>query len=228
MPPFPRRGLEMKLLCLSDIHGEAAGLEKLLSGSETVDIVIVAGDITHLGGRAEAQSVLAPIMSSGSRLIAVAGNMDREGAREYLGELGVDLHGRGIVIDGVGFMGLGGGTPSPFGTPWELSDEEAAGCLAAGSAQIADASFRVLVSHAPPRGTELDRGFGRQHVGSDPVRKFLLGGSMNLCVCGHIHESAGVDTIGGADCVNIGPFKNGNYALVTIDGGRASVTRRTR
>jgi len=216
------------LLCVADIHGESEGLEELLSGPETADVVIVAGDITHFGGRAEALAVLAPILSSRSRLLAVAGNMDREAARGYIGELGVDLHARGTVIDGIGFMGLGGGTPSPFGTPWEIGDEEAEKCLAAGFARIADAPFRVLVSHAPPRGTELDRGFGRQHVGSEPVRKFLLGGSVNLCICGHIHESAGLDTLGGAECLNVGPFKNGNYALVTINDGRASVTRRTR
>ncbi|MGA2379854.1 MAG: metallophosphoesterase [Spirochaetia bacterium] len=218
----------MKLLCLSDIHGEAAGLEELMSSPEPADVVIVAGDITHLGGRTEAQAVLAPILSLRARLIAVAGNMDRETARGYLGELGVDLHARGIVIEGVGFMGLGGGTPSPFGTPWELDDAEAQRCLEAGRAQISDASFRVLVSHAPPRGTQLDRGFARQHVGSGPVRDFLLAGSVNLCICGHIHESAGEDSLGGASCVNLGPFKNGNYALVTIDGGRAFVRRRTR
>ena len=218
----------MRLLCLSDIHGEAEGLEKLLEGPETPDLVIVAGDITHLGGRAEALAVLAPIVSSGVRLAAVGGNMDREGARGYLDEIGVDLHARGIVINGVGFMGLGGGTPSPFGTPWEIGDVEAERCLAAGLAQIAGASFKVLVSHAPPRGTELDRGFGRKHVGSDPVKKFLLGGSIGFCICGHIHESAGVDRVGTTDCLNVGPFKNGNYALVTIDGGRATVTRRTK
>ena len=217
----------MKLLCLSDIHGEAAGLEELMSSPEPADVVIVAGDITHLGGRTEAQAVLAPILSLRARLIAVAGNMDRETARGYLGELGVDLHARGIVIEGVGFMGLGGGTPSPFGTPWELDDAEAQRCLEAGRAQISDASFRVLVSHAPPRGTQLDRGFARQHVGSGPVRDFLLAGSVNLCICGHIHESAGEDSLGGAKCVNLGPFKDGNYALVTIDGGEAHVTRRT-
>jgi uncharacterized protein len=218
----------MTLLCLSDIHGEAAGLEELLSGPERADLVIVSGDITHLGGRAEALAVLAPILSSGTRLLAVAGNMDREAVRSCLGELGVDLHASGTVIDGVGFMGLGGGTPSPFRTPWEIGDDEAERCLAAGFALVANAPFRVLVSHAPPRGTELDRGFGRQHVGSEPVRKFLLGGSVNLCISGHIHESAGVDSLGGAECLNVGPFKNGNYALVTIADGKATVTRRTR
>jgi Icc-related predicted phosphoesterase len=218
----------IRLLCVSDIHGESAGLEDLVSGPEPADVVIVAGDITHLGGREEARAVLAPICASRARLIAVAGNMDREPVRSYLGELGVDLHARGIILDGVGFMGLGGGAPSPFGTPWELDDEEARKCLDAGRAQIQGASFRVLVSHAPPRGTELDRGFARQHIGSTPVRDFLLAGLADLCICGHIHESAGEDSLGGAVCVNLGPYKNGNYALVTIDGGRAHVTRRTR
>ncbi len=216
----------MTLLCLSDVHGEAAGLDELLSGAEP-DVVIVAGDITHLGGRAEAQAVLAPILSSRARLFAVAGNMDRQTVRGYLGELGVDLHARGAAVEGVGFMGLGGGTRSPFGTPWELEDGEAARCLAAAFAQITAAPFKVLVSHAPPHGTNLDRGAAGQHFGSGPVREFLLRGSVNLCICGHIHESAGEDSLGGAQCVNLGPFKNGNYALVTIDGGGALVKRRT-
>ncbi len=218
----------MKLLCLSDIHGEAAGLRDVLSSAADADIIVIAGDITHLGDSAEADAVLSPLFSSGARLVAVAGNMDRDGVRGYLAQKGVDIHARGIVVDGVGFMGLGGGTPSPFGTPWELNDDEAKRCLSAGIAQIAHASFKVLVSHAPPRDTELDRGFARRHVGSGPVRDFLQAGSVNLCICGHIHESPGEDTIGGALCVNIGPFKNGSYALVDIDAGRAVVTRRMR
>jgi uncharacterized protein len=216
------------LLCLSDIHGEAAGLEELLSGPERPDVVIVAGDITHLGGREEAERVLAPILSSNVRLLAVAGNMDRESARSYLGELGVDLHARGLLIGDVGFMGLGGGTPSPFGTPWELGDEEAAQYLEAGLAEIKAAPFKVLISHPPPRGTDLDKSFAHLHVGSGAVRKFLDAGRADLCICGHIHESAGEQSVGGAWCVNLGPYKNGNYALVRIEGGRANVTRRTR
>ncbi len=218
----------MRLLCLSDIHGEAGGLEELLSGEGRCDLVVVAGDITHLGDRAEAERILAPIFSAGMPLVAVAGNMDRDTARGYLGERGVDLHGRGIRIGDVGFMGLGGGTPSPFRTPWEISDDEAERCLAQGFTDIAEAPFRVLVSHAPPRGTDLDRSFARAHVGSAPVRRFVDAGRVGLCICGHIHESAGTQVLGETPCVNIGPFKTGSYALVTIDGGRATVTRRTR
>jgi Icc-related predicted phosphoesterase len=218
----------MVLLCLADIHGEAEGLGELLSGPGRPDVVVVAGDITHLGGRLEAEQVLAPIVAAGIPLVAVAGNMDREAARGYLAELGVDLHGRGVRIGEVGFMGLGGGTPSPFRTPWEIGDEEAERCLAAGLPQIAGAPFKVLVSHPPPHGTDLDRSFARVHVGSAPVRRFLDGGPVGLCICGHIHESAGIQVIGPAPCVNVGPYKSGNYALVTIEGDRATVTRRTR
>ena len=52
----------MTLLCLADIHGQSAGLDELLSGPDRADAVIVAGDITHLGGREEAAHVLAPIL----------------------------------------------------------------------------------------------------------------------------------------------------------------------
>ena len=125
-------------------------------------------------------------------------------------------------------MGLGGGTPSPFHTPWELSEVEARELLPKGLAQIADASFKVLVSHAPPRGTRIDRSFAGLHVGSEAVREFILSGAVDLCLCGHIHEASGEDTVGKTPCVNLGPFKNGRYALVTIDGSRANVIWRKR
>ena len=198
-----------------------------------MDVVVIVGDITHLGDLGEAQTALGPVLRSGARLVAVGGNMDREGARRFLVDKGIDIHGRGVIVDGVGFMGLGGGTPSPFKTPWELAPDEASRCLAAGFAQIAAAPYKVLVSHAPPHATEIDRSFTRMHVGSVPVREFLLGGArgsgrIDLCICGHIHEAIGQDSVGGTTCVNVGAFKNGRYALITIIGGHAEITWRTR
>jgi uncharacterized protein len=218
----------MRILCLSDIHGEAAGLSEIPSLASDCDLIVIAGDVTHLGGAAEAEAILAPILSCGLPVLAVGGNADREGVRQYLGAQGIDLHARGVIFGTTGFMGLGGGTVSPFGTPWELDDAEASRCLAAGYARIAEAGYKVLVSHAPPRNTKLDRNFARMHVGSQPVREFLLAGSVHLCLCGHIHEAWGEDRVGDTHCINIGPHKNGRYALVQIDGQRASVTWRKR
>jgi len=219
----------MKLLCISDIHGEAAGLRAILPGAARgADVVVLAGDLTHLGGYAEAEALLAPLFAVGLPLVAVAGNMEHEGVRRYLGEKRVDIHGSGVVIDGVGFMGLGAGTPSPFHSPWELSDAEAAPLLAAGREVIAAASFKVLVSHSPPRETRLDRTTLGQHVGSQAVRDFLESGAVDLCVCGHIHEAAGEDTVGKTPCVNLGPFRNGKYAVLAIEDGNVHVDWRKR
>jgi uncharacterized protein len=218
----------MKLLCLSDIHGEAAGLGAVLPEAAGAGAVVLAGDLTHLGGYRDAEAVLAPLAGLGLPLLAVAGNMDYEGVRRYLGEKGIDIHGRGVVLDGVGFMGLGGGTPSPFNSPWELTDAEARPLLETGRAQIANADFKVLVSHAPPRGTKIDRSFTGMHVGSQAVMDFIAGGAVDLCLCGHIHEAAGEERIGKTLCVNLGPFKNGSYALITIEDRRARADWRKK
>jgi Icc-related predicted phosphoesterase len=219
----------MRLLCLSDIHGEAAGLRAILpDAARGADVVVLAGDLTHLGGYAEAEALLAPLFDIGIPLLAVAGNMEHEGVRRYIGEKKVDIHGRGVVMNGVGFMGLGAGTPSPFNSPWELSDHEARPLLAAGFAAVAGAPYKVLVSHSPPRGTRLDRTVLGQHVGSQAVRDFLDGGPVDLCICGHIHEAAGEDWIGRTLCVNLGPFRNGKYAVLDIQDGQARVDWRKR
>ena len=97
----------MKLLCLSDIHGEGAGLRDVLREAADADLVILAGDLTHLGGYAEAEVVLGPVLESGIPVIAVAGNMDREGARQCLEEKRVDIHARGVLVGQVGFQGRG-------------------------------------------------------------------------------------------------------------------------
>ncbi len=216
----------MRILCLSDIHGEGAGLEGALSASADAGVVALLGDITHLGGAAEAEAVVAPLVAPGRRVLAVPGNMDGEKARAWMEEQGLSIHGRGVIVDGVGFFGLGGGTPSPFHTPFEIEAEEARALLARGRAAVAGAAFAVLLSHAPPRGTRLDKGFAGMHIGSGPVREALRAGGIGLCLCGHVHESPGEEIVDGTLCVNLGPFKNGHCALVEIAGGRARVLWR--
>lgn len=216
----------MQILCLSDIHGEGAGLVEVLTASSAAGVVALLGDITHLGGAAEAAAVLAPVTSAGRRVLAVPGNMDGEKARAWMEEQGLSIHGRGVIVEGVGFIGLGGGTPSPFHTPFELETDEARRLLARGLAQVGSAPFKVLLSHAPPRGTRLDKGFAGTHIGSEAVREFVGSGAVGLCLCGHVHESAGEEVVDGTLCVNLGPFKNGHCALVDIADGRARVLWR--
>jgi len=214
----------MVLLCLSDIHGAGAGTAELVRSTElagSLPVVVLGGDLTHLGGTREAEAILEPIVGTGARVLALPGNMDRPDVADYLERRGVLLHGRGRVIDGIGFFGLGGANRTPFGTPFEVADIEAAAKLEAGWRSISEAPFKVLVSHAPPRGTRIDRTFGGIHAGSAVVRRFLESHDVALSISGHIHEAEGEDTVGRTRCINTGAWKNGRYAVVTIDAAEA-------
>ncbi len=228
----------MVLLCLSDIHGEGAGIADLArpdassaggSGAAT-DLIVLGGDITHLGGRREAAAIVEPVLATGIRTLALPGNMDRPEVADYLGELGILLHGRGLVIEGTGFFGLGGSNPTPFSTPFEVPDEEAAALLEAGWRAVAGAARKVLVSHAPPRGAGIDRSFAGVHAGSAVVRRFLESHEeVALCISGHIHEAAGEAIVGRTRCLNAGAWKNGRYAIVALhEGGVVDIELRQR
>jgi Icc-related predicted phosphoesterase len=218
----------MVLLCLSDIHGDKTGLEQVLDSAPEAEAVIIAGDVTQRGRYEEARMVLEPLLLRKLPLFAVPGNMDAGDARRYLGELGIDIHGRGVAFKGIGIQGLGGSNPTPMGTPFELDDEEAGTLLEAGHAEIKSLQYRILVSHAPPHGTKTDvRSLG-WHIGSKAVRAFIHEAQPDLCLCGHVHESAGEDMLGRTLCVNIGSYRSGRYAIVRIDGQKADVSWRKR
>jgi Icc-related predicted phosphoesterase len=176
--------------------------------------------------------VVEPVLAAGVRVLAVPGNMDRSGVLEWLEERGLSLHGRGITIGDVGLLGLGGSPPTPFRTPFEVPAHEARRLLEASWRSVSGARVRVLVSHAPPHGTRIDRTRAHLHAGSPAVRAFLEGHDVALCLCGHIHEAAGEDTVGDARCVNLGAFKNGSYALVSVEPAdprhRITITWRSR
>lgn len=217
----------MVLLCLSDIHGEGEHLRSILSTAGAFEAIALAGDLTHLGGRGEAERILEPIMEAGKPVVAVPGNMDRRDVLPLLEEMGISIHGRSIVLGNCGFFGLGGSNPSPFGTPFEVKPADAQDLLRKGYEPIRGMTLKVLVSHAPPKATKLDRSFAGMHVGSDEVRKFLTENAVDLCLCGHIHEAAGEDAVCRTHCVNIGPWKSGRYALISLEPGRISVDWRS-
>ena len=79
--------------------------------------------------------------------------------------------------------------------------------------------MKIFCPHAPPQGTACDRLPSGEHVGSAVIRNFVETEQPDLVLCGHIHESRGVDEIEGSRIVNPGPAAAGHYAVVEIDGG---------
>jgi Icc-related predicted phosphoesterase len=206
------------MIAFGDIHmhtGNAARIKDITAA----DLVIITGDITNYGSSRDAETVLNQLRAINRSILGVAGNLDQPDVARYLEKMAISLHGSGRIIEGLGIMGLGGSNYTPFNTPYEFSEQELAGFLAAGFARVKDAENFILVSHPPPVQTKTDRLTNGNHVGSRAVRSFIEEKQPLLCLTGHIHESRGLDHIGRTLILNPGMLKDGGYIEVRYENG---------
>jgi Icc-related predicted phosphoesterase len=216
----------MKFFAVSDIHGATKPIEKAATLIREADWVVIAGDITSAKTRAEAADIIACVEQYSTRILAVHGNWDRLEVKDFLEEKGYSLHGKGRMIEGIGFFGMGGSSPTPLKTATEYTEKEIALTLRTGYEQVREASQTVLISHAPPRGVR-DRSFVfGLRGGSHSVKAFLETNPITLCLCGHIHEAAGIERFCNTLVANSGSFKKGHY--LTIEIGQNLVATRGR
>lgn len=199
----------MKLLIFSDIHGDKAALEKLMATE--ADYYFAAGDLANWGRGLEQ---LGPIMEKrANHVYVIPGNHESEAdVAGFCREYGFhDFHGQTMEIAGHTVAGLGYSNPTPFNTPGEYSEAE----LALRLTKFAGLNPRILICHAPPRNTKLDRAGEGRHFGSTAVRDFIEQAQPEYFYCGHIHEAAGQqDTIGKSRGWNVG--KRGQ--VLDLDG----------
>ncbi len=209
----------MRIVSFGDIHMSLRTIEQLAPELERADLAILSGDLTNFGGPPEAEAVLAATLRHARAVLAVSGNLDQPAVIDFLRQRGVSLHGEGRRIDEVGIFGCGGSNFTPFHTPTELNEEEIAALLERGYQQITAAAHVVMVCHTPPANTATDRIFSGQHVGSLQVRSFIEEHQPDVCITGHIHESASVDHIGRTTVINAGAFRDGGYIVVSSGPG---------
>jgi Icc-related predicted phosphoesterase len=204
----------MKLLCITDIHGEVRRFEKILAHEPKADLLVIGGDFTNFGKPPEVEHLLNLAQAHTPQVLAVAGNCDSADIDRLLIERGVSLHTRGVRIDDIGFFGLSA-MPPWRDDMYEFPEEELDRFLAAGFAQVEGSSRFIMVPHCPPRNSEVDRS-GGANLGSTAVRSWVDKVKPILVVCGHIHEARGKAKIGNTVVVNCGPAKNGNYAVAEV------------
>ena len=176
----------MKLLIFSDIHNDWKTLERLLAIE--ADYYIAAGDqITWSRGIDRCGEIL---QSRGDKVYVLPGN--HESADQVAGmcaHRGLhDFHERHFQAGGWHVAGLGYSNPTPFHTPGEYTEPQ----LAERLQRFAELEPLVLVCHAPPHGTPLDRIRQGLHAGSRSVREFIERYQPPYFFCGHIHEAEGV------------------------------------
>lgn len=210
---------------IGDIH-EQIDLIKNVGEFAAAQAVLIAGDITNIGNRKTAHRVLKTIEAINPHIYAQIGNMDTEEVHALLTEKQINIHASSVMLGhGVGLLGLGYSTPTPFHTPSEVSETQLASWLDQAYGKLPSCEHLVLMSHMPPHGTKTDVLYSGQSVGSKAVRDFIESRRPAICLCGHIHEAKGVDAIGDTQIINPGVFARGGYAVIrlTEDGLTATL-----
>src|SRR5258708_5982247 len=208
----------MKIISFGDVHMATRNLGRMGEVMRDTDLIIVSGDLTNFGGIDDARKVLDDVRQACPRVLALTGNLDRREVIPFLEAEGVALHGKGMVIEGGGIFGCGGSNIPPFNTPTELTEDEIYQTLMRGYAVVRDCRPLLMICHTPPYETKCDRIVGGKAVGSTAARRFIEEVKPDICISGHIHESAAVDSIGPTTILNAGPFKGGGYIAVRTGG----------
>jgi Icc-related predicted phosphoesterase len=211
----------LKILATADFHGSADAIRTAGAAAtrQNVDVFAIGGDITHFGSLERAKELLAGLSGLEVPVFFVPGNCDPPGLAAHERGSVVSIHGKCRTIDDISFLGLGGSPPAPFSTPFELAETELATILEQSVQSCQPSRELVLISHSPPRDTKTDLAFIGEHVGSRSLREFIEKEHPRVVLCGHIHESAGVDTMNSTVIVNPGPARDGHYAIVDTDKG---------
>lgn len=204
----------MRSLVISDIHAKTSTAEAVnrLADTHKADNILILGDVSHFGP----VSVAVDYISSLNRKVyAIPGNCDPRSFPQSVAKVAADMHGRTAVAGGIRIAGLGGSNPSPFDTPFELSEEEIFSSLD----PICD-NVSVLMVHAPAFGY-LDKIPNGMMVGSESILKIVKKYHPLAVLSGHIHEMRGIIEDNGTLFMNPGSAKDGYAALLTVENGKA-------
>ena len=201
----------MKILAISDPHGDYSKIRKMMEKAGDFDLAVIVGDITDFGPNEKVEELMEMFDRP---VLAIPGNCDQKRILDALdASKAITLHGKAEQIGNIRFIGLGGSNPTPFNTPFELSEEEIEKTLQGmicSAENNEDCGTIVLLTHAPPHGARDELPFG--HVGSKAIQKFV--DRVDLIVCGHIHEAKGLEQVGKTVVINPGEACKGSCALI--------------
>ncbi len=207
----------MKILAVSDIHGKYIKIIDYLK-KNTVDLIILTGDITDFGPNELAEEILNEISSFDIPVLAIPGNCDPINLYGSIdNSKAINIHGKSVTIKNIGICGFGGSNPTPFNTPLEFDEIEIYDNARKVMEEIKNHEVTLFVTHAPPWGTKTDLLPSGKHVGSESLRKIIEEFQPSINLCGHIHESMAIDKIGKTSIINPGMLKEGHACIINID-----------
>jgi len=192
----------MKILAFVDLHSSLKALDAMIKKvkKEKPALIACAGDLTIF------EQGLRYILYELSKLkipcLIVHGNHETEDTLKKACKLFpnlIFLHKKSYAVDDTLFLGYGGGG-------FSIEDKSFVKAAKLFKPKIKGYKKIVLITHAPPYKTKLDR-IIEKHCGSRPIRRFIENNKISLVVCGHLHENAGKeDKVKNTRMTNPGPL----------------------
>ena len=207
----------MKILAFGDLHGSYLKVLDYLNGNN-LDLIIITGDITDFGPAELGEEILNEISHFNIPLLVIPGNCDPTTIYSKIeNSQAINIHGRSVIIKDIGICGFGGSNPTPFNTPLEFEEIQIYDEAVKVFKIVSNQKIILFITHAPPYETKTDLLASGVHVGSKSIRKVIEEFQPTLNICGHIHESKGVDEIGTTQVINPGELSDGYGCLIHID-----------
>lgn len=218
-----KNGGIMKLLVISDIHGNKGILHKMDDIFTNVDGVLFAGDFAVCFEPETGLEVLEDMCKKHENLFAVRGNCDSIDFIDELEERGVCAENTISFLNGISIAGSGGALIFKDNTEFErqeddlLSDFDILKNTVSQSGENSLWKSTILISHNPPKANNIDKIAAGFNVGSQKFTELIEENQPLAVICGHIHEAAGIEKINNTTVINPGSLDENSYAILEIE-----------
>ncbi len=190
----------MKILALSDVHGDKHLIKEMAekAAKNKVDLVLLAGDFVCPDGSVE--GLVGPFKAKGIEVGVLPGNHEGMAEVGFLVEKygAKNLHGYVFKKGDVGIFGCGYGNVGIH----QISEKDVFNTLKRAHDNLKDVKKTIMLTHTHPEDSILGLGM---FPGSEGIRKAIEEFRPDMHLCGHVHESDGIEeVIGKTRVINVG------------------------
>ncbi|MAF99099.1 MAG: hypothetical protein CMH61_00660 [Nanoarchaeota archaeon] len=192
----------MKLLALSDVHGDVHWMKSMAEKAEEekVDLVLLCGDLSNEDEIESVEGLIGPFKKKNLDVAIIPGNHEGMATTNFLIEkYGLkNLHGYSLKFGDIGIFGCGYANIGMH----QLSEKQFLETLRKSHDQLKNVKKKVMVTHLHPEESIIGL---NMFPGSTGIRQAIEELKPDLHLCGHIHETEGVEEIiGNTKVINVG------------------------